>query len=45
MIYRKSETSGYEAMNGILKELGVQLLPNTKIKQLIEMTMIHVFIK
>lgn len=45
VIYRKSETSGYEAMNGILKELGVQLLPNTKIKQLIEMTMIHVFIK
>ena len=35
VIYRKSETSGYEAMNGILKELGVQLLPNTKIKQLI----------
>ena len=24
-----------KAMNGILKELGVQLLPNTKIKQLI----------
>ena len=35
VIYRKAETSGYEAMNRILENLGVQLLPNTKIKQLI----------
>lgn len=35
VVYRKAETSGYEAMNRILENLGVQLLPNTKIKQLI----------
>ena len=35
LIYRKSDISGYEAMNQLLSDLQVRKLPNTQIKQLI----------